>query len=597
MLERAHTWLVVGATLCGVAYGCDGAAPMGNPGVLHEQVPNLKPNEAELALAARGELPAIEHNGTLYSEPEGGPLRDDEVAMSAAHDDTGSGADPAMDAATNTNSSQPNTTQPPLDTPGQRSTVYYPDRQTSLNGTLDYFEVFKPAISPFKRVTALDRVVLGSDGRTPGLTTTVGTRTHVAIEPRDAPAPDARARDLFWGSVVLDFSAGDTVPLPSVSPESRLFNMTSEPAIGLRIEKDAADNFVVTRTQRNTPNQARLTFLTDAPHSYFASAIPDAALDVLASEVPPLEASIQRRALRFASELQVTRATRLPDALAKLTQHFRSFVESEQPPTDTGDVYLDLARGKKGICRHRAYAFVVTAQALGIPTRFVQNEAHSWVEVKLPEVGWMRIDLGGAADGLRAQNSDAQQAYQPPNADTLPRPQEYRDAYAQQQQQQQQQDDQGQAQRDEAQRLDPNQMQRAEGQWVSPDHDNPATRASERTGVGLSERAATSADDTQGKLGLLIELDRTPGDIYRGGMLQVSGRVIDQGRDPVAAMRIEIALKQPLDERSLLLGVTVSDEQGYFSGSYGVPTTLDVGQYKLRVTTPGNARYLPAVAQ
>jgi transglutaminase-like putative cysteine protease len=41
---------------------------------------------------------------------------------------------------------------------------------------------------------------------------------------------------------------------------------------------------------------------------------------------------------------------------------------------------LDLARGKRGVCRHRAYAFVIVAQALGIPARFVQNEAHAWVE-------------------------------------------------------------------------------------------------------------------------------------------------------------------------------------------------------------------------
>ena len=50
---------------------------------------------------------------------------------------------------------------------------------------------------------------------------------------------------------------------------------------------------------------------------------------------------------------------------------------------------------RKGVCRHRAYAFLVTAQSLGIPTRLVENEAHAWVEVHDGTL-WRRIDLGGA---------------------------------------------------------------------------------------------------------------------------------------------------------------------------------------------------------
>ena len=36
---------------------------------------------------------------------------------------------------------------------------------------------------------------------------------------------------------------------------------------------------------------------------------------------------------------------------------------------------VDLALSKKGVCRHRAYAFTITAQGLGIPARMVMNEA------------------------------------------------------------------------------------------------------------------------------------------------------------------------------------------------------------------------------
>jgi transglutaminase-like putative cysteine protease len=105
-------------------------------------------------------------------------------------------------------------------------------------------------------------------------------------------------------------------------------------------------------------------------------------------------------------------------------------VESSEPPTNTGDLYLDLARGGKGLCRHRAYGFVVTARALGIHARFVQNEAHSWVEVQLPDVGFLRIDLGGATHGLTAHDTRERASYVPTQPDTLPRPAAYRQSYA-----------------------------------------------------------------------------------------------------------------------------------------------------------------------
>ena len=53
---------------------------------------------------------------------------------------------------------------------------------------------------------------------------------------------------------------------------------------------------------------------------------------------------------------------------------------------------------------------MITANALGIPTRLVENEAHAFVEVWFPERSWQRIDLGGAAlahGGHRRRQQDA----------------------------------------------------------------------------------------------------------------------------------------------------------------------------------------------
>ena len=70
---------------------------------------------------------------------------------------------------------------------------------------------------------------------------------------------------------------------------------------------------------------------------------------------------------------------------------------------------------QKGVCRHRAFAFLVTALGLGIPARMVANEAHAWVEVR-GETGWQRIDLGGAAAAIEEDVSEPAPAYAPKSA-------------------------------------------------------------------------------------------------------------------------------------------------------------------------------------
>src|SRR5690606_36768843 len=77
-------------------------------------------------------------------------------------------------------------------------------------------------------------------------------------------------------------------------------------------------------------------------------------------------------------------------AFDRLVGYFRSF-EAKEPPPPSGDVSRDLVDHKAGVCRHRSFGFVITASALGLPTRYVTNEAHAFVEVWFPELGWQRI--------------------------------------------------------------------------------------------------------------------------------------------------------------------------------------------------------------
>ena len=551
-LSRSPLLLV----LCASSVGADSP-------VLHEYIPDIRPAEAALALAqAAGEPAGIENGGELIQAPEPGPA---------------AAQGPAMVATPGDGQAQ--------EEPGKRSPTYRPDRQTELEGTLDYYGTFNPAIAPFKRVTTLDMVALARDGLTPVLGISEPAREAVPVEGADAPPPDNRPRDRFWGDVTLDFSSGRVVPLPSVAPESRILTLRAEPAVELRVERDTADNFFAVLSGELPAQRVRLVFLTDAPRGYFGRAIPEVPADALARKLTPLPGALRARARRFAAELGLRPGVDLRRALRRLTEHFRSFEESARPPDDTGDIYLDLARGKKGVCRHRAYAFMVTAQGLGIPTRFVQNEAHSWVEVELPGTGFMRIDLGGAANGLRAHDSAQRSVYQPVEPDRLPRPQAYEESYSQL--------------RGRVSGLRRPGFEELTGRWVSPEP-SPPTQAQ---GAGppasriLSGPSSRAPRERSQRTPLRIEVDQRTSRVLRGRSLKVSGRVADgQGRGK-AGMRVEVSLAAQGRRDRLLLGVTVSGAGGRFEASFGVPPDLAPGDYGLTVITPGDARHLPAIAR
>src|SRR5690606_27036069 len=93
---------------------------------------------------------------------------------------------------------------------------------------------------------------------------------------------------------------------------------------------------------------------------------------------------------------------------------------SEERRSETGpELYAEIALGQVGVCRHRSFAFTVTALALGIPTRFVHNEAHAWVEVYDAKL-WHRIDLGGAAGDVSFGNALDVPHVAPPDPHTWP---------------------------------------------------------------------------------------------------------------------------------------------------------------------------------
>lgn len=295
-----------------------------------------------------------------------------------------------------------------------------PDRRTERESTLEYRTVFDPSVVPFKRNRALNHVegdatLTLARGRYRRLSV-VGNR----LDP---------GREAFWGSVVLEARQGERVPLPSVAPDSRFLSAQATPEVGLVFERDDADNVYVTTSRTG---RFRLVFVMDAPTSYFGRELPRglSVRDVPPALRPRVPRGLARDAREVAAAIGISGATPYDALLDALVGYFRGFEPGEPPPAQGASIYKELALGRRGICRHRGHGFVVTAQALGVPARYVFNEAHVFVEVYVPgpDAGWLRVDLGGGADRLVVHGSRDKTLHQPRVRDPFARPERFAEA-------------------------------------------------------------------------------------------------------------------------------------------------------------------------
>ena len=320
--------------------------------------------------------------------------------------------------------------KPGTDPPPLRRTRLFPDTSTGpeTGGDRLFHEVFSPAIFPYKRMTVLDGVdhegalILWSAALSPLETT--ANHGH----------PD---RDPFYGGVVVDFLAGNPVPIPTPAAGFRLLSYRSSPARQLQFFVDGAENLYVTSSQGG---RHRLTFLLDAPAAYFAGPVPDGK-KFLVRDIPktllfPLPRALRKEARQVLDTIGISdaRDTDYETILNLLVGYFRGFSVGDLPNNTAGSLYLRLALNKKGACRHRAYAFVITALQAGIPARYVENELHAFVEVWVPSMQgkagyFRRINLGGAPLRQRVLDAEERVAYQERGGDPFPKPPEFQQGF------------------------------------------------------------------------------------------------------------------------------------------------------------------------
>lgn len=433
-----------------------------------------------------------------------------------------------------------------------------PDRDTEKEGTLGYHAVFDPSVVPFKRNRALDTVLPdGSLG--------IGRPRFETVRPSGNRG--AQDREVFWGSVLVDGRPGEDIPLPSVAPSARILSYETTPTTAVTFVRDQADNFYV-RTA--TPGRFRLIFLTDAPAGYFGRSVP---LGMTVRDVPPElrpkpAAAYAERARAVAAEIGLDPARPYDELLGALVKYFREF-EPGDPPPESDDIYTDLALGKRGICRHRAYAFVVTAHGLGVPARYVFNEAHVFVEVWVPgrDAGWMRVDLGGGAERLVIQGTEDKLRHRPRGRDPFERPEAYTRAL-----------NEGNASggASSVEGLPP--VRRA-----SMDAARPAREATALEPAGASlPPPFRRREDRPDLRPTRTSLDLSEDLVFRGDAIEAKGRVVDGAGRPVTIGSVQILLTEGPGGRAVgMLAVTAVDSTGRFNVRFSVPADQRPGGYEV----------------
>ncbi len=466
------------------------------------------------------------------------------------------------------------------------------DDNTDRVDELNYFSSFDPSVIPYKRGVAQNEVRMS--GADYAFVVDAGRFQRVGI---GAGGKDAsKSEDVFWGTFLIKSSPGTRTPIPSVAPDQRILEVLTEPAAAVVIERDGADNFYLT-TERS--DLVRVNMKIAAPRRYFDgefqwvswSSFDRSALPKLPSALYPVAKDVMR-------EIGVSRESINPkDALMRLIEHFRDFEGKPFPPEMRGeDIYYSIATSKVGVCRHRSFAFVITATALGIPSRYVYNEAHAFVEVLWPGLGWRRVDLGGAAQDVLMRASDEQRRVHDGAAnDTLPNPPSYQQ---------------------ELDRLADQERQRNTNAGTGtsdPDGgggDNGGfdvgngPQSTEENGDNASENNSGDIledyqppEDNRKRTSVQIK-SVSPEDLRRGESFQLTGVLTDLDGTPVRKARVRILLVSPT-ARGVVgreLGVTETGIGGNFRAELELPADLPIGRWALRVAFAGDDDYGPSAS-
>jgi len=439
--------------------------------------------------------------------------------------------------------------------------TYEPDRDTRRPNVENYEDPFVPSTTPFKRLRAFDKVL-------DDYTLAVRDKTLRAVPVGGAMGTD---EEPFYGDFSVALVPGEPVRIPSVGPDARLLRMHSNPEVDIDVVRDGADNwFVKSRFRKDIRLVVELSIL----RSTFGSPFADVRWQRLAPLVPPQPAVHRAAFQQVAKAMEISTSISPREVVDRMVGYFRSFEPTDAPIRENSDIYLDLALSKKGVCRHRSFAFLVTALNIGIPARMVVNEAHAWVEVYDGSI-WHRVDLGGASANLESEEQDPNRPMHSPPEDPYAWPENQ---------------DSGQ---DLANRA------RATSGGGGSSSPNGGSTSSSSTAAASSSAApptpppaepsgAIDANATPAE----VTMGTTSTDVRRGMPLRMNGRVETKG-NPCAHVRVDVLVRSASASAGVAIGSLSTNERGDYDGAVVVPRELPLGDYELIVRTPGGGRCGP----
>ena len=309
---------------------------------------------------------------------------------------------------------------PPGPPPGTK-----PD-DSGYGPVVDY-HIFDPRLGPMKRWTAFDALYYdeGTDPNNPYTLYTYDPDSKTQIYPTGHEEYNFIFDGWIWMGIPV--STDDYTAIFSVSPDADIMSYdTNSTTIDVEFFKDGADNFFVKATDGSASGTIDLRYMMGTNGSYFTLPIPayltvdDVPEPIIRPMLPGgANTSVEDKVkwfLGYNESLpslynlwndETGKETNMAKIVRNLSAYFLAFDGDNEPDKldpDSGlDMYQWLAIGGKGACRHRAFLFTTTALAMGVPTRYVQNEQHAYVEVFIPDGSgnvtsgqWHQINLGGA---------------------------------------------------------------------------------------------------------------------------------------------------------------------------------------------------------
>lgn len=470
------------------------------------------------------------------------------------------------------------------------------DSNTDRVDSLNYFENFDPSIIPYKRVVSQNSVYRSSDGEY--VVRRLGTPRNIA--PALTLVPDSQ---IFWGSFLLQMDENRMQPIASVAPHQQILDIQTEPPVRAQVLVDDAGNFLV-RAPFNGP--LRVNMKIAVPGSYFTGEfLPVSWDDIDGLGLEPLEPDVLRTARDVQAQIGISRAQPPHEVLLELISYFRNFEGRPFPDDQKGDdLFVSIVSEQIGVCRHRSLAFLIVAQSLGIPTQYVYNEAHAFVEIYWPGMGWRRVDLGGAADELNAAAANNRTIHAPP--DNLPQPEQFvREQERMVQnglrpesgngqgagdgpQERQGGDAQAGTQADSAGQGNTNGADQAMVQQMAADPD-PASLQ------GGTQQEAQPDLRTPSSLVLLSVAN----EVKRGAEVSVRGR-LSADIPNLKGRQVEVHLGPPgtrIGTRATRIGETTTRVDGSLVAEVRIPESQPVGRWSLFLVFPGDAELAPSFAE